>query len=111
MIITYLSVLIVAGEKSGELVRKGSAGRTRSKFFPNGWTNQDPTTTVTASGDNIATHSNTHGKLTQPPTQRTPPAVQITDETEIVNQKATKLSNQNDFLSSSLPSSFFKKSK
>merc|ERR1712131_164926 len=36
------NALIVPGERPRqEMARKGSAGRTRSKFFPNGWTNQN----------------------------------------------------------------------
>ena len=82
--------LLVMGDapKMSVTPRKGSAGRARSKFFPNGWTNQEPAS----------------GSLPLAASMAPAPSASPISQNEPENEKS-----QNDFLSSSLPSSFFKK--
>ena len=91
----FLHPLTVMGDapKMSVTPRKGSAGRARSKFFPNGWTNQEP-----ASGP-LPPNPMTVSMAAPAPSAASP-----ISQNEPENEKS-----QNDFLSSSLPSSFFKK--
>ena len=128
-ILISILALIVPGERPRqEMARKGSAGRTRSKFFPNGWTNQNQERDL-----NQAINGQSEGS-NQPRSSQSPKAresrseptnqnarinksVPVTpDQTTILSPDPRPLTpdgpkNENEMLSSSLPSSFFHKSK
>ena len=121
--------LIVPGERPRqEMTRKGSAGRTRSKFFPNGWTNQNQEKDLNQAINGQSEGSNQPRSSQSPKTResRSEPAnqnarinksVPVTpDQTPILSPDSRPLTpdgpkNENEMLSSSLPSSFFHKSK
>ena len=124
------SALIVPGERPRqEMARKGSAGRTRSKFFPNGWTNQNQerdlnlTTNgqMESSKQPRSSHSPRARESRSEPTNenaRINKSVPVTpDQTPILSPDIGRPltpdgpKNENEMLSSSLPSSFFHKSK
>ena len=110
------------------MARKGSAGRTRSKFFPNGWTNQNQERDLNQAINGQSEGSNQPRSSQSPKTResRSEPtnqnarinkSVPVTpDQTPILSPDSRPLTpdgpkNENEMLSSSLPSSFFHKSK
>ena len=106
------------------MARKGSAGRTRSKFFPNGWTNQnqerDLNQTINGQSENQPRSSQSpkaRESRSEPTNQNARKSVPVTpDQTPILSPDSRPLTpdgpkNENEMLSSSLPSSFFHKSK
>ena len=137
--------MIVPGERPrGEMARKGSAGRTRSKFFPNGWTNQNQERDLnqTYNGQSEAMNQLTNQNVESVQSVTRSSGSPRESRSEPANQKASRVNksvpstpdngmthktqmdktdgrpstpngpkNENDLLSSSLPSSFFHKSK
>ena len=103
------------------MARKGSAGRTRSKFFPNGWTNQNQERDQTTNGQtesqpSRSSHSPRARESRSEPTNqnaRINKSVPVTPDPILSPDRPSTPDgpkNENEMLSSSLPSSFFHKS-